>query len=500
MHRLSRYRSLFTKRNLYLTLISLVGIGLLGYAVTKPFGYESPLLFLLLLLLGILAQYTSTVVTGGDIAVEVSTAVSMAALSLYGREAGVLVATAALITLSLFSLRANWPGWARALERIGFNIGMGAISIFIAGTLFEFLQTWMTGNLLLQIVLSWLTAAIVNDQINLWLLIGLLHLQNQADPVTLWHQNKWAIPINVLVMSMGGAVLSFAVQEFDIIGIGIFFLPIVLSAYAFRLYVNQTKQQMERLEDLVTARTADLQVANAELAELHKTKDAFLAVLTHDMRSPLSVIQGYTTVLSRGTLGEAELKHIAKILQRSQDSLMEIVNNILEIEELQSGAPIELNRTDFDLAYLATFVSETIQAQAQEKSITLSYDENPLEIVVNGDREKIKRVLTNLITNAVKYTEAGGTVSVQTDQHDEYAVVDVKDTGYGIPADELPYIFDRFRRVKGHRHIAVGTGLGLAIVKSLVEAHHGQISVISTEGAGSTFTVKLPLTAKKVIM
>ncbi|MCB8965623.1 MAG: HAMP domain-containing histidine kinase [Ardenticatenaceae bacterium] len=422
-----------------------------------------------------------------------STAVSMATLSLYGREAGVLVAASALITLSVLSLRANWPGWARAVERIGFNIGMGTISIFLAGTLFDLLNALNTQNLVVQTFISWLSAAIVNDQINLWLLIALLHLQSQADPRKLWHQNKWAIPINVLVMSAGGGVLAFAVEQFDIIGMGIFFLPIVLSAYAFRLYVNQTKQQMERLEELVAARTNDLRAANAELAELHKTKDAYLAVLTHDMRTPLSSIKGYASVLSKGNLAEDQQRHIAKILTRSQDSLMEIVNNILEIENLQSGTPIELDRTDFDLAYLIVLVSETIQAQAREKNISLQYDENPTEINVNGDREKIKRVLTNLIANAVKYTEENGTVTAKARVEDGYAVVDVVDTGYGIPADELPYIFDRFRRVKGHRHIAVGTGLGLAIVKSLVEAHQGQILVTSEEGAGSTFTMKLPL-------
>jgi len=98
----------------------------------------------------------------------------------------------------------------------------------------------------------------------------------------------------------------------------------------------------------------------------------------------------------------------------------------------------------------------------------------------------------NLISNAVKYTPKEGLVSVDTQMNGHYAIVEVKDTGYGIPTDELPHIFDRFSRVKGHQHIAIGTGLGLAIVKSLVEAHDGEITVESQEGAGSTFTVKLP--------
>jgi signal transduction histidine kinase len=99
-----------------------------------------------------------------------------------------------------------------------------------------------------------------------------------------------------------------------------------------------------------------------------------------------------------------------------------------------------------------------------------------------------------LISNALKYTPESGLVSVKTEANGRFAVFEVKDNGYGIPADELPYIFDRYSRVKGHRHLAIGTGLGLAIVKSLIEAHEGEISVASEENVGSTFTFKLPLT------
>ncbi len=342
-------------------------------------------------------------------------------------------------------------------------------------------------------VLAWLIAAVVHDQANIWILIGLLHFQMGLKPVEIWSDHKWAIPINVLVTSVGGFVLAFAIEQFNILGALIFFLPIVVSAYSFRLYVNQTKRQRQELEELVELRTSDLAKANIELAEANKDKDAFLAVLTHDMRTPLTSIKGYASLLRDRQVTPEQQQHIARVILRSQDSLLEIVNNILEIEQLQSGTPVLLEYSMFDLALLTTGIAETLEAQAVDKSITFDYERVPTPVMVEADMSKIERVVTNLISNALKYTPRDGQVKVVTGINGRYAYVSVNDTGYGIPPDELPYIFDRYSRVRGHQHLAVGTGLGLAIVKSLVDAHDGEIVVDSEVNAGSTFTLKLPL-------
>lgn len=488
---------MFSPRDLYLWTVGILGSALVVWSLALIPAYRPNNIFFLLIVLAVAAQLTATTLVEKDVTVEVSTAVSMAVVSLYGPVAASLVAACAATSVILDTLRREWPGWHRAVERVIFNIGMVTTAIFTAGSLFQITQNALGADTIAGQTLPWFLAAIINDQINLWLLIGLLHLQSDANPVEIWQAHRWAIPINVLVMSVGGGVLAFAVNQFNILGIAIFFLPIVLSAYSFRLYVNQTKKQMEHLEELVAMRTNDLQEANQELEELHKTKDAFLAVLTHDMRNPLSSIRSYAGVLGKGNLNAEQQKHISKILMRSQEALMEIVDNILEIEQLQSGIPVDLDPTEFDLAYLATITTESAVAQADEKDISLYYDPEPKPIMVYADRAKIKRVLMNLVSNAVKYTREGGMVSVTTEWNKTEAIVHVSDTGYGIPAEELPYIFDRFRRVKGHQHLAVGTGLGLAIVKNLVEAHDGKISVESVENDGSTFTVKLPLSNVK---
>lgn len=496
-------QSPLTIRNIYLVCVSAIGIALVVNAILSI-----PLtpIFFLLLLLAIAAQITATSLIGGNITVEVSTAVSMATIALFGPAPAVLIAVAGVTTVSANSLYHNWPGWKGALERIGFNMGMSAIAVFVAGLLFTIVETFGPESFLTPL-LAWLLAGIVNDQVNLWLLIGLIHLQSNADPLKIWQENRWAIPINVLVMSAGGWILTFAVEQFDIIGIGIFFLPIVLSAYAFRLYVNQTRKQMENLEELIAERTSDLEFANNELARanaeladlneelatLSKEKDAFLAVLTHDMRTPLTSIKGYASVLRDRKLPFEQQQHIAKIILRSEENLLEIVNNILEIEKLQSGTPVLLEYDNFDLAHSARSVMETLRAQAKEKEIALKYDSVPSAIMVEADKQKLERVMINLVSNAIKYTPEGGMVTITTAVNGRDAIFSVSDTGYGIPPDELPLIFDRYSRVKKHQQLAIGTGLGLAVVKTLVEAHQGKITVESEVDVGSTFTVRFPI-------
>ena len=485
-------------RNLYAYLLSLIGLGLVISGLIRLPTYNNLLILVLFMALSVLAQLTSTAMKGGS-RIEVASAVSIAAVALYGPFGAVLVAASGAIVVSYVSLSKNWPGLKSTLERFGVNIGMLSISAFITGLVFYAIQAALGADTLSGILLSWLMAAIVHDQVNLWLLIGMIHLQHGVNPLEIWRGHQWAIPIDVLVMSVGGGALAFAANQLGVIGVVIFSLPIISSAYSFRVYVNETKKQMENLEDLVEQRTSDLAFANDELATLNedlstlsKEKDSFLSVLTHDMRTPLTSIKGFASILHDREMPREKQVHIAEVILRNQDSLLELVNNILEIEKLQSGTPVLLERSNVDLADLTKHVTETILATAVAKNIELNYIAHEEPIIVSADQPKIQRVMQNLISNAIKYTPEGGKVDVDLMVQDDYAVFKVKDTGYGIPEDELPFIFDRYSRVKGHKHLAVGTGLGLAIVKSLIEAHRGKITAESEVGTGSVFTMKLP--------
>jgi signal transduction histidine kinase len=488
-------------RDLYLGFISLLGLILVIAGLTRLPSFEQPIIFVLLVALAIAAQFASTPLMRGRVTVEVSTAVSLATVPLYGPLAAVVVAGVASAVLTWLSIRADRPGWRRTIERLGFNVGMSGIAIFAAGLVFQASQTFLGADTFVGSTLPWLLAAIANDQINIWLLITLLYLQHGTRPLEIWLENRWAMPINVLVTAVGGGLLALAIGQFDYLGIAVFFLPVLLSAYAFRLYVTKTQGELTKLEELVELRTQALEEANEalkdanqELANLHSEKDTFLGVLSHDMRSPLTSIQGYTSfILSQPDLTEDEKKHMLEVIRRSGQTLLEMVNNILEIQQLQAGNPILLECESFELGKLIFETIETIEAQAIEKKVKLEYMRPADPIVIYADKPKVRRIVTNLVTNAVKYTPGGGNVCVNTAINGRYAIVQIQDNGYGIPAEDLPYIFERFRRVRKHQTLAAGTGLGLAIVKSMIEAHKGEITAESQEGIGSTFTMKLPL-------
>ena len=482
-----------TLRSIYSFFLSAIGVILVGWGLTQVPRLDNLFIFGLLLVLAVLVQTTMTYVIRGTNSVSVEMAISLASIPLFGFRAAILIAAAAAFSGWILSLQVDNPPWRHAIERLGVNVGMHSISLFLAGLVFEWAVGWLGSNVILQDTVPWLLAAVTADQVNLWLLLGIIYLAHGVQPLETWRENLWAVPINVMVMTIGGGVLAYSVREMGALGIVAFFLPIILSAYAYRYIVWNAKKQMMELEDLVTLRTQALADANQELADLHKEKDAFLAVLTHDMRTPLTSIQGYASILSTQALTQAQQSHMAKVILRNGETLLDIVNNMLEIEQMKSVAALVLERSNFDLTQLVDRALEVTQTQAMDKAIQLHCETTGAPIYIYADEKKIERVLLNLTSNAVKYTPRKGLVQVKVRANGRYAIVDVSDNGYGIPKDELVHIFDTYRRVKKHEQIAVGTGLGLAIVKSLVEAHEGCISVQSQMDVGSTFTVKIPL-------
>lgn len=480
-------------RNIYSGFLTLVGVTIVIWGAWLFLNADDKITLLLLLLIAIAAQSTMTYMVGGRFGVSVSGAMSYAVVGLYDPITGGAVAAIAEIGLWVVNLRSGQRVWKAELERLGVNAGMQAISICLAGVAFYVTNSLLGGDTILARTVPWLVGAVVGDQVNFWLLAMIIFLAHGIKPLEMWHDNRWAVPMNVTVMTVGGGLVYTAVSLFGLLGLAIFVLPIILSAYSFRVTVNNAKKQMDNLEDLVVLRTQALAEANDELERLNKEKDQFLAVLTHDMRTPLTSIKGYGSILRDRELSREQQVQIANVVLRSQETLLEIVNNILDLEKMTSGAGLELDLSEFDLALLAKSTAETVQAQALEKQISLKFDPVPTPILITADEKKIERVLTNLISNAIKYTPKEGSVEVVVTANGRYALVEIADSGYGIPEDELPYIFDRYSRVKGHQNLAIGTGLGLAIVKNLVEAHLGFISVDSEVDKGSTFAVRLPL-------
>ncbi|MFW6115198.1 MAG: ATP-binding protein [Thermodesulfobacteriota bacterium] len=230
------------------------------------------------------------------------------------------------------------------------------------------------------------------------------------------------------------------------------------------------------------------------LKQLDEMKSAFVSMVSHELRSPLSTILSQIKVVMDGLAGELSEKQsdILKKMSRKVEGLVELTNDLLDLSRIEAGLIVQ-DKGQVQVMEILENLVEFMQSRAKEKDIRLSLEKADLP-AINADPKSMEEVFSNLITNALTYTPEGGTVKVSGEVKGDFLEVRISDTGFGIAADQIPLIFDRFYRVKTDKTRSItGTGLGLPIVKSIVEAHNGTVRVESTEGEGSAFFVRLPV-------
>jgi CheY-like chemotaxis protein/nitrogen-specific signal transduction histidine kinase len=256
--------------------------------------------------------------------------------------------------------------------------------------------------------------------------------------------------------------------------------------------VAERKRAEERREALLTSERA----ARSEAERATRLKDEFVATMSHELRTPLNAIVGWASILRRDRRAESVLQGV-EVIERNAKLQARMVEDLLDMSRILSGKlAMELQRTD--LSGVTHAAMAAVRPTADAKGVRLHAAISPTR-PVNGDAGRLQQVLWNLLTNAIKFTPANGTVSVvarEVSREGTRSVeISVSDTGQGIDAHFLPFVFDRFRQADAsttRRH--GGLGLGLSIVKSLVELHQGSIEARSAgEGQGSTFIVHLPL-------
>jgi signal transduction histidine kinase len=226
--------------------------------------------------------------------------------------------------------------------------------------------------------------------------------------------------------------------------------------------------------------------------EVERLKEEFLASVSHELRTPLTSVLGYAESLRAGDFGalDEDQLHALHVVERNAGRLNRLIDDLLLTARIESQS-LDLHLEELDLATLA---AESVQAAgpgAEAQGVRLELAAEPVR--VQGDRLRLGQLLDNLVSNAVKFTPDGGTVRVSLAQRDERAVLEVVDTGIGIPADEQELLFERFYRATTARDRSIeGTGLGLVIARAIAEAHGGEIGFESREGEGTTFRVGLP--------
>jgi PAS domain S-box-containing protein len=236
----------------------------------------------------------------------------------------------------------------------------------------------------------------------------------------------------------------------------------------------------------------ELAEQNDRLRELDRMKDDFVASVSHELRTPLTSIRGYLELVREDASLDPEHDRMLDIVDRNADRLLGLVTDLLFIAEVDAGK-LAAGQAPVQLAGVAAESVEAAGPRADAAELELNLDVDD-QLVVAGDRTRLAQVFDNLISNAVKFTPADGRIDVRVFRADASAVIEVSDTGSGIPEDERAHLFERFFRTSGAIREAVqGTGLGLAIVGAIAASHGGTVSVESSDSGGARFLVSLPL-------
>jgi signal transduction histidine kinase len=239
----------------------------------------------------------------------------------------------------------------------------------------------------------------------------------------------------------------------------------------------------------------EIEEKSRELATASRHKSEFLANMSHELRTPLNAIIGFSEVLSErmfGEINEKQAEYLDDILESGRH-LLSLINDILDLSKIEAGR-MELERTDFDLPTAIENTLILVRERAHRRAITLGRTVDERLGIIRADERKVKQVLLNLLSNALKFTPERGQIDVQGRVRDRVIEISVTDTGMGIAPEDQAAVFEEFRQVGTASKRVEGTGLGLAISRKFIELHGGRIWVESEVGKGSRFAFTLPLT------
>jgi PAS domain S-box-containing protein len=235
------------------------------------------------------------------------------------------------------------------------------------------------------------------------------------------------------------------------------------------------------------------QMARSQAEEASRIKDEFLATVSHELRAPLSAISGWTHVLGSASLKDSDRARAVEAIQRGVQSQTQLINDLLDVSRIVAGK-MRLDIRILKLVEVLEQTIDTIRPAAEAKRVRLQVVLDPAADPLSGDSDRLQQVFWNLLSNAIKFTPSGGRVALRSERINSHIEITVSDTGIGIRAEVLPYVFERFRQADSAitRKFG-GLGLGLAIVRHLVELHGGTVSADSAgENQGATFIVRLP--------
>ena len=234
-----------------------------------------------------------------------------------------------------------------------------------------------------------------------------------------------------------------------------------------------------------------------QLAKQDETRQKFISDISHEFQTPLTSIQGFANILKEEDLPKEQRVKYANIILYNSKRLSSLAKNMLQLT-LLDREEIELEISNYSLVNQMNRVISTQENQATEKNIEIVFETPKKDIFIDGDEQRLEQVWTNIISNAIKYTNEGGLITITMKKSSKDIEVSIEDTGIGMSKEVVSHIFERFYREDKARNVE-GNGLGLAIVKSIVDLHHGKIDILSQVDVGTNFIVKLPIEKQKLI-
>ncbi|GGF90765.1 sensor histidine kinase [Paenibacillus abyssi] len=319
--------------------------------------------------------------------------------------------------------------------------------------------------------------------------------------------------VGKVIMFSPTSPIRKAVATLNTTFIGVAIIGLVISAVLIYLVSNRIVQPLLRIIH-ITKRISDghhdwelTQKGTDEIAQLSKAvnqmsqniqyykqqRNQFLADISHELRTPLTYIKGYSELLNKDQIPDDQDRNKYLSLLHSQSiQLQRLVQDLFDLANLEQGSfTFECKRISVEKVILNAL--DLMAEPIQSASISLTYSPSPASIYVWGDERRLQQVIINLLENAKRYTNKDGTIHLATHNENNLCFIKVSDTGIGIPAKDLPHIWERLYRVdKSRSRVTGGAGLGLAICKEIITLHKGDISIDSVEGVGTTFTITLP--------
>ncbi len=299
--------------------------------------------------------------------------------------------------------------------------------------------------------------------------------------------------VGILILGEKSSGDIYSVQDLDVIEI---LTPEVAVAIENALAFEEIRRFNVTLKEEIDKATSELKTVNERLELVDKLKDEFVSLASHELRTPMTAIKSYAWLVLNDKAGplEPKAKEYLNRVYISTERLIHLVNEMLDISRIESGK-VKLKKEPVDVVQLGRDIENEFQAKATELHLSWSLEVPDVLPLISMDREKIHQVLENLIGNAFKFTPMNQVVTLRIIPRDKFIEFSVIDTGRGIHPDDMPKLFSKFGRLEGS-YVTItgsGSGLGLYISKQYVELHGGTISVQSTLGRGSTFTVTLPV-------